>query len=462
MIPTLYPLTSSSYLSPFPVIPSSLGYLTSAIGSSLYLVNNVGYPGEEDTVGYIYWNNINSSGEITGQQNWPGSNLVVDGNGVYGAFQMSGLCSLYFPEAGNYFLALTQSDGVIFAIQGATIVSGPANVNPIPNPQDVTAIAGYSFTDATVAAPHNQPTSWFSGQPPIDYPSYEYVISVPSAGYYPMEWDWCSANGALLLGYCIFSTGSDYSSYVQNFIPGMTTVPGNIYLASNVQCWLLSGPTSGYGGSFVYSFPYSIPSLQFLTGIPLNCEWPIKKTPLFNTITRTPRSNRGELRIALMEFPLWNYELSISYLPGDGNTPTSPYAQLVSFLEYIAGSGDDFLLLDPFHNSVTNQEIAVGDGSTTEFSMYWTLIDDGAQELVQNFVSPPSIYVSNVLQNTSSYSINSFGTLSFDSAPANTDTISWSGQFFYRVKMLDDFWPELSEIYYQQNQLTLKLRSVLL
>lgn len=34
-----------------------------------------------------------------------------------------------------------------------------------------------------------------------------------------------------------------------------------------------------------------------------NYTWPIKQTPLFKTITQTPASGRGEVRIPLMLFP---------------------------------------------------------------------------------------------------------------------------------------------------------------
>lgn len=458
-IPYIYPINSTNYLSPVPINQIGGGggnFITSSTAPSLYLNNGVGYG---PTYGYISWYLVNSNGAIIGQQNWPGTN-----NNTYGQFQLAGLCTLFFPTSGNYNIAVTHCDGSIFAIQGATIVSGPTNNNPAGQP--VTPLAGYSFVGGGVAAAENTNTTYFSGTPPNTiFPTDQYVISVPSAGYYPMEFGWCSQNGANQLGYELFSTGAGWTSYItQN--PGKGYAPNTVYLQGNVQAWVLS--VAPPHGIYSYTYPYSFPNIQAQTGIPLYCTWPIKKTPLFNTLTRTPATGRGELRIPLMEFPLWSYELDISYLTGDGQI-TAPisqgislWQQLVSFLEYVQGAGADWLFLDPFHNTATNQEIAIGDGTTTQFSMIWSLVVDGAQELVQNFVSAPSIYVNGVLQSPTTYTIDTFGTLTFDTAPPNTYPITWSGQFFYRCHFLDDFWQDLQEDWYQQWSLKLKFRSVLL
>ena len=449
-IPYIYPLDTSNYLDPTPISFSIDGggttALSSSIGPSLCLTQGGGD---------IVWHIITSNGVDTGAtQAWVGNT-----NG--GFFQMGGLCTLYVATAGNYNFNVWHIDGTIFAIQGAAIVSGPANNNPAN--QQSTPIAGYSFTTGGVAAANNIN---LSGGGLTD----SYVINFPVGGVlYPMEWGWCSQNAEADTGHIVFLTGS---SGMVNVPPGPGATSGVVYLVGSVRAWIIEASVSG-------TYDPSIQSGLGLIygGIPLYCDWPIKKTPLFNTLTRTPSTGRGELRIPLMQFPLWNYELDISYLPGDAtgvfnqlgiynignNWPYSPWQVLINFLQYIQGAGVDWLFFDPFHNTVTNQEIAIGNGTSTEFSMIWTLVTDGAQELVQNFVSPPSIYVNGVLQTiTVDYTIDTFGTLSFVTAPPNTYPITWSGQFFYRAHFLDDFWQDLSENWYQQWTMKLKFRSVLL
>jgi hypothetical protein len=111
----------------------------------------------------------------------------------------------------------------------------------------------------------------------------------------------------------------------------------------------------------------------------------------------------------------------------------------------------------------TSQAIATGDGLTLAFSMIRTIVTAGAQDLVQNFVNPPAIYLTGVLQSSSTYAIDQYGTITFTTAPGAGVVISWIGQMYYRCRFLKDEWDDLEEFLYQiWSQKALNFRSVLL
>jgi len=197
--------------------------------------------------------------------------------------------------------------------------------------------------------------------------------------------------------------------------------------------------------------------------------WPIKKTPIFSTVVQTPASGRGELRIPLMLFPRWDFVLKTEYIKGDAQSPIaspSNWQILVNFYMQQQGAASDWLFLDPYDNTVSNttpQVIGTGDGTTTQFAIYRQLATGGALDLIQNYVSAPTIYVNGSAVSSSTYTINQFGVITFNSAPPNTQPVAWSGQFYYRCRFLEDSWSDLQEDFYQIWSLDgLKFRSVLL
>jgi hypothetical protein len=110
----------------------------------------------------------------------------------------------------------------------------------------------------------------------------------------------------------------------------------------------------------------------------------------------------------------------------------------------------------------TSQAIATGDGATKAFSMIRTFITAGAQDLIQNFVNPPQIFLNGVLQ-VSGYSIDQYGTITFTTAPGAGVTISWIGQFYYRCHFMEDRWDNLQEDYIEiWSMQGMKFESVLL
>lgn len=206
-------------------------------------------------------------------------------------------------------------------------------------------------------------------------------------------------------------------------------------------------------------------------------QWPVKKTPRFKTIRQMPASGRGELAISLFQFPLWDFEYKLMYIPGDtsgviGGCSTATYNTIVNFFMGVQGSGSAFLFLDPYDNTVTQETgfLGVGDGSTTQFQIVRQLVESGADDLIQNFVTPPDIYINGVLQTvTVDYTIDEYGTITFVTPPAATagsppgpNNITWAGQFYFACRFAKDSFDDMEEIMYQQWQIAqFKFSSVL-
>lgn len=269
--------------------------------------------------------------------------------------------------------------------------------------------------------------------------------------------------------------------------------------------------------------------------------WPIKQTPRFSTIIQTPATGRGVIRIPTMVFPLWDFEVDITYLTGDNLGSNTPWQTLVNFYMAVQGAASDWLFLHPYDNIVgsytiagaytsgkfntwsretvtqtstgasatvitvsstqltigpytgspdsshtwvgqstgavftpsatptlsTSQSIGTGDGSTAAFSIVRSLVSGGAQDLIQNFVNAPSIYVAGTLQTsiTNYTGPDQYGTITFTSGhiPTSGQNISWTGQFYYRCAFTEDKWGELKEDMFQLWSMDgLRFHSVLL
>lgn len=184
----------------------------------------------------------------------------------------------------------------------------------------------------------------------------------------------------------------------------------------------------------------------------MSYRWPYKKTPHLTTIVQTPASGRGELRIGFQTFPRWDFTFDLSYVKGDFYLTNSLIQQLVGFFGAVEGMADDWLFLDPNDNTISStapgpQQIGVGDGTNKQFLMYRTV--GNMQDIIQNFVSSPVIYLNGVVQ-SSGYTLDQYGNLTFSAAPALGVVVAWSGQFYFRCRFLEDSLSSLSADWYQK------------
>ncbi len=157
------------------------------------------------------------------------------------------------------------------------------------------------------------------------------------------------------------------------------------------------------------------------------------KVPMWKTITHESVAGM-EFRCALMTYP--RYRISLSYEFLQAGSGYSELQQLIGFFNQRRGSWDDFLWLDSDDHAATESAFGVGDGSTKTFPISRDY--GGFREPVHSFVEPPSVYVDGVVQATpAAYSITG-GKCTFVTAPASGALLTWTGQFYKRVRFSRD------------------------
>jgi uncharacterized protein (TIGR02217 family) len=141
-----------------------------------------------------------------------------------------------------------------------------------------------------------------------------------------------------------------------------------------------------------------------------------------------------ELRAALMTYPRWRIGLSFEFLRASAG-----YAELqalAGFFNQRRGAWDSFLWLDPGDSVATAANFGTGDGATKVFTLSRSF--GGFLEPVQDFVGAPSIYVAGVLKASPAEYTVSTGKVTFVTAPAVGAALTWSGQFYKRVRFERD------------------------
>jgi hypothetical protein len=173
--------------------------------------------------------------------------------------------------------------------------------------------------------------------------------------------------------------------------------------------------------------------------------WDIVKYPVFNTIVQTPVSRRGETRISTTPYCTWEFVMTFPFVGGTFNDSTSYLNQLIGFYMSMQGAANSFLYDDPQDNTLSSPvTFGTGDGNTKVFQL--TRPIGGAKDIIQNVNGTPSIYLNGVLQ-SSGYSINSLGVVTFTSAPASGAAVAWSGKYYFRCRFKNDDLSDLKQTF---------------
>ena len=169
----------------------------------------------------------------------------------------------------------------------------------------------------------------------------------------------------------------------------------------------------------------TLPGLQF----------PIGKTPVLRTQVIQAVSGR-EVRGSYQQYPLYEFSLSYEFLR-DNNLGTEADT-LLGFVLTVGGMLQSFLYNDATDNAVTAQTLGTGNGTTTAFQLIRTIGAGGFGyiEPVNNVNAITGIYLNGVL--TTAYTVNSTGLVTFTAAPASGVAITWTGTYYYRVRLLQD------------------------
>ena len=191
----------------------------------------------------------------------------------------------------------------------------------------------------------------------------------------------------------------------------------------------------------------------------------IQRTPIYSTEVQQS-SNGLELRAAFWSYPRYKISLSFNFLRSASYSKSAQneWETLVGFLARMAANYDTFYFTMPDDyfvgtlaspTSATSMPIGVGNGTTTAFQLqrtlvpsaslaaaasrsYYPTIGDGYEPVfVVNNTTPPSIFVNSTLKTvTTDYTINNTtGVLTFTSAPASSAIISWTGSYYWNVRL---------------------------
>ena len=155
--------------------------------------------------------------------------------------------------------------------------------------------------------------------------------------------------------------------------------------------------------------------------------WSVTKTPEFYTLTKTSPTGL-DVSAVLSAYPRWQFSLRYEFLRDDG-TARGELQKLLGLFLACNGNVEDFLYLDPNDHKAQNERIGVGDGVTTDFQLCRTYA--GFTEPVYGVKDTPVVAVNNV---PAPFSVSAAGIVKFKKAPPERAVISWSGEFYYRVK----------------------------
>ena len=172
-------------------------------------------------------------------------------------------------------------------------------------------------------------------------------------------------------------------------------------------------------------FPASLPGLTLNTSI----------APRFSTKIQSAISGR-ETRAAFMSYPLWDITFSYSVLRS--SAAYLELDQVMGFFLQVKGSFDSFLVTIPNDNAVTDMQFGTGNGTQVAYQLTRTRGAGGFGfvEPVQNVQTITNVKVNGV--ETTAYTINSAGLITFTTAPASSAVITWTGSFYYRCRFTQD------------------------
>jgi len=165
--------------------------------------------------------------------------------------------------------------------------------------------------------------------------------------------------------------------------------------------------------------------------------WSVHKKPVFSTLVASHVSGR-EVRDALYQNPIWEFELVFDGLDSSaaGYPGLGAYSlqSLMGLFLQCQGRLGTFLYADPTDNSVTQQRIGIGDGTTTSFTLTRTL---GGFTEPLSWVTGVTPYLNGVLQ-TSGFQLNAPNVLTFASPPGSGADIKASCSYAFQCRFDDD------------------------
>jgi hypothetical protein len=166
--------------------------------------------------------------------------------------------------------------------------------------------------------------------------------------------------------------------------------------------------------------------------------WSVHKKPMFSTIVASHVSGR-EVREALYQNPIWQFELSFDGLASDSASYPGLGAQslqsLMGLFLRCQGQLGTFLYNDPIDNFAADQTFATGTGSVTTFTFARAL--GGFLEPAGWVTNVSQVTVDGVAQ-TSGWSLSTPNSLVFATPPANGALIGASFAYAFKCRFDED------------------------
>lgn len=183
-------------------------------------------------------------------------------------------------------------------------------------------------------------------------------------------------------------------------------------------------------------------STQVLPNFP-GLGFDVKRTPMWST-TVQPNISGKEVRIGLFSSPRYQWELKYNFLRQGTTNGVDTYEEfetMIGLFNSLNGSFDTFLFTDPADNSVTDQVIGIGDGTTKAFQLVSDFGNYVQPILAPNVVS--AVYIAGVLQSPTAYTVNDWGsaapgTILFGTAPTMSADVSATFTYYFPVRFQDD------------------------
>ena len=155
---------------------------------------------------------------------------------------------------------------------------------------------------------------------------------------------------------------------------------------------------------------------------------PVIRTPNHNTLIQTSASGI-EVRIALQSAALYQWELPFEWLSSDA--AIADWQTLMGFFNQLHGGFDSFRYTDPYDNTAVTTLFGTGDGTTTKFQLGRVL--GGALEPVYE-VKSGTLHVFLNGSETSAFTIDAQGLITFTTAPGSGVLITATFQFYWRAR----------------------------
>jgi len=160
------------------------------------------------------------------------------------------------------------------------------------------------------------------------------------------------------------------------------------------------------------------------------------KGPSWDTIVKQAASRR-QVRCSLQAAPVWKFKVRYGVIE---DQPLAVDLQwLWAFFNTRNGQQGEFFYNDPADNTVSDVQVGVGDGVTTTYQLQrigGVGTPSAFMEPVRGLNGAPIVSVAGAP--TTAFTVNPYGTITFNTAPAEGAAISWSGQFFFLCHFTDD------------------------